>query len=97
MTHPTKPGQRCLVVGGRMAYNGEGQGPNQGKIVITDFCHPEPAGREQERVWRCHSADGGLLQTYYGVGQSADFLECWLKVIDPVESPAKALEKETEK
>ena len=66
-----------------MAFNGEGQGPNIGKEVITVFLHPEQAGIQQENVWRCRAASGHVLQTYYGAGDSADFLECWLQLIDP--------------
>ena len=83
MIPPTRPGQRCRVIGGRMAFNGEGQGPNIGKEVITVFLHPEQAGIQQENVWRCRAASGHVLQTYYGAGDSADFLECWLQLIDP--------------
>lgn len=83
MIPPTRPGQRCRVIGGRMAFNGEGQGPNIGKEVITVFLHPEQAGVEQENVWRCRAASGHVLQTYYGAGDSADFLECWLELVDP--------------
>lgn len=81
MPHPTKPGQRCLVVGSRMAFNGEGKGPNQGKTVVTMFCHAEKAGNEQENVWHCAGENGTILQTYYGAGPEADFLECWLEVL----------------
>ena len=81
-TPPTKPGQRCRVIGGRMAFNGEGQGPNQGKEVVTIRMHPERAGVEREAVWHCRAKAGEMLQTYYGAGSHADFLECWLEVID---------------
>ena len=90
MNPPTKPGQRCRVIGGRMAFNGEGQGPNQGKEVVTVFMHPEKAGIEQENVWRCRAASGHVLQTYYGAGNEADFLECWLETIDPETAPPVA-------
>lgn len=93
---PTAPGQRCLVVGGRMAFNGEGQGPNQGKEVVTVFLHAEKAGVEQENVWRCRAAAGHQLQTYYGVGQEADFLECWLQRVEPDAPPQKVMEREEE-
>lgn len=83
MIPPSRPGQRCRVIGGRMAFNGEGQGPNIGKEVITVFLHPEQAGIQQENVWRCRAASGHVLQTYYGAGDSADFLEYWLQLIDP--------------
>lgn len=83
MIPPIRPGQRCRVIGGRMAFNGEGHGPNIGKEVITVFLHPEQAGDEQENVWRCQAASGHVLQTYYGAGDSADFLECWLELVDP--------------
>ena len=66
-----------------MAFNGEGQGPNQGKEVVTVFLHADKAGIEQENVWRCRAASGHVLQTYYGAGGEADFLECWLEVVEP--------------
>lgn len=90
---PTKPGQRCRVVGGRMSYNDEGVGPNQGKVVTTVFLHDTSAGMEQENVWHCKSSD--IIQTYYGAGYEADFLECWLEVIDEDE-PSELLAKEIE-
>jgi hypothetical protein len=90
VTHPTKPGQRCLVIGGRMAFNGEGKGPNQGKEVVTVFLHAEKAGIEQENVWHCRAKEGDTLQTFYGAGSEADFLECWLQVVDDL--PAQSLE-----
>lgn len=84
MTIPTKPGQQCRVIGGRQAFNGEGKGPNQDKIVTTVFLHPDKAGVEQENVWHCRATGSDVLQTYYGVGTEADFLECWLEVIPPL-------------
>jgi hypothetical protein len=57
------------------------------------FLHAITAGVEQENVWHC---SGEMLQTYYGVGPEADFLECWLEVIPPMETPLKELEKELE-
>lgn len=90
MNPPTKPGQRCRVIGGRMAFNGEGKGPNQGKEVTTMFMHPEQAGVEMENVWHCR---GEGLQTYYGVGNEADFLECWLELIPP-DAPATSAQTE---
>lgn len=91
MNHPTKPGQRCRVIGGRMAFNGEGKGPNQGKEVTTVFMHIQQAGIEMENVWRCR---GEGLQTYYGVGTEADFLECWLEVVEPPKQDAPSASKE---
>ena len=88
MSNPTKPGQHCRVIGGRMAFNDEGKGPNIRKIVTTLFMHKEQAGIEQENVWHCK---GEMLQTYYGVGSEADFLECWLEVIPPEVVPNKEL------
>lgn len=96
MNPPTKPGQRCRIIGGRMAYNGEGVGPNRGKEVFTVFMHDEKAGVEQENVWHCVSANGDALQTYYGVGTNADCLECWLEVIEPPPPKAKEQTKELE-
>jgi len=79
--NPTKPGQKCRVIGGRLAFNDEGKGPNIGRTVTTVFLHPEKAGIEQEDVWRC---SGESLVTYHGaLGNEADFLGCWLEVIEP--------------
>ncbi|VTU32046.1 hypothetical protein H4CHR_02931 [Variovorax sp. PBS-H4] len=89
MTHPTEPGQRCRVIGGRSPFNGEGASPNQNKVVVTQFLHAEKAGLEQENVWHCRAEDG-VLKTYYGAGPEADFLECWLEVIPPQEAPPSA-------
>lgn len=92
--NPTKPGQRCRVIGGRSPANGEGTSPNQGKIVVTQYLHKEQAGVEQENVWHCASKD--ILTTYYGAGHEADFLECWLEVIPPEVAPPKELKMELE-
>jgi hypothetical protein len=81
---PTKPGQRCRVIGGRMNHNNEGRGPNIGKEVITLHMQPEQVGVERENVWRCQAKEGQTLVTYHGgIGNQADFLECWLDVIEP--------------
>jgi hypothetical protein len=80
MTAPTKPGQRCRVIGGSAPFNGEGESPNKNKEVVTMFLHDLKAGIEQENVWHCQ---GENIQTFYGVGSEADFLECWLEVIEP--------------
>lgn len=93
MTHPTKPGQRCLVIGGRMAFNGEGKGPNQGKEVVTMFLHADKAGIEQENVWHCK---GDALMTYYGAGTEADFLECWLEVLPDEPTDTRVAERAKE-
>jgi hypothetical protein len=93
MSIPTKPGQRCRVIGGRSPFNGEGKSPNEGKVVLTVFLHDLKAGMEKENVWHCRSADGSFLTTYYGGGPEADFLECWLEVIDP-DQETDSLKKE---
>ena len=92
--HPTKPGQRCRVIGGRSTANGEGTSPNQNKIVVTQYLHKEQAGIEQENVWHCNSTE--VLTTWYGAGHEADFLECWLEVIPPEVAPPKELKQELE-
>ena len=79
-----------------MAFNGEGKGPNQDKEVVTVFLHAKQAGTELENVWHCRAAEGQTLQTYYGAGQEADFLECWLEVIEPDAAPPKVAEREQE-
>ena len=96
MNHPTQPGQRCRVIGSRMAFNDEGKSPNIGKTVKTVFVHAEKAGIEQENVWRCRAdVPGESLITYHGgVGETADFLECWLEVLPDIAPPLKVLSKE---
>lgn len=89
--HPTKPGQRCRVIGSRTKDNGEGDGPNMGKEVVTIFLHQQQAA-DRVPVWRC---SGVGLQTYYGVGTQADFLNYWLQVIKE-EEPPKVQTKELE-
>lgn len=75
---PTKPGQKCRVVGSRSQENGEGDGPNIGKIVTTMFLHQQQAG-DSVPVWHCR---GDSLITYWGhLGTEADFLNHWLEVI----------------
>jgi hypothetical protein len=88
VTEPTKPGQKCRVIGGRDLANGEGRGPNIGKVVVTDFLHDNLAGKvgeEHEPVWRCLATGSDVLSTYYGAGTAADFLQCWLEVIDDLQ------------
>jgi hypothetical protein len=68
--HPNKPGQVCRVIGSRSLDNGEGPGPNIGKTVITLFLHQQQAN-DRVPVWHCSA---GKLETYYGVGTEADFL-----------------------
>lgn len=94
MSIPTTPGQRCRVIGGRSNHNNEGQGPNMGKVVVTMHLHAERAGIEQENVWHCQATGEDILQTYYGAGREADFLECWLEVLPPETTPPKQLAKE---
>lgn len=84
---PTKPGQKCKVVGSRSADNGEGPGPNMGKVVTTMFLHQQQAA-DSVPVWHCAGAD---LQTYYGVGTEADFLIYWLQVADDEPEPPKTV------
>lgn len=88
---PTKPGQRCRVVGSRSYENGEGDGPNMGKIVITMHMYALRAGLPQDSaaVWRCRSTDGSIITTYHGgTADEADFLSRWLEVIE--EEPKKS-------
>ena len=79
-----------------MAFNGEGQGPNQGKEVTTVLLMTEQAGVELENVWRCKAKEGESLQTYYGSGDQAEFLECWLQVVEPDAAPPAVLAEEKE-
>ena len=83
---PTKPGQRCRVIGSRMAFNNEGDSGVIGTIVETMFMHDQKAGIEQENVWHCKAVEG-QIKTYYGAGPEADFLECWLDLLPPDATP----------
>lgn len=99
---PTKPGQRCRVVGSRSKENGEGDGPNIGKVVITQHMYALRAGLPQDSVavWRCKSADGHIIATYHGgTSDEADFLSRWLEVEDeqPVLPMANQEHKELSK
>jgi hypothetical protein len=96
MAVPTKPGQLCKVIGGRSPFNGEGVSPNQGKTVVTMFLHKEQAGIELENVWHCRAKNEEVLQTYYGAGNEADFLSCWLEVAEPDAAPLKTFNTELE-
>lgn len=88
---PTRPGQRCRVVNSRSKENGEGDGPNINKEVVTVFVHPMLAGGVTP-VWHVRGKD---LITYYGaVGDEADFLIHWLEVIPDELLPQKVMEKE---
>jgi hypothetical protein len=89
MTLPSKPGQRCRVVGGRQQTNGEGESANMNRIVETVSLHSQRAGTPENSfaVWKCKSMDGLPLTTYYGAGPEADFLAIWLEVIPPETLP----------
>lgn len=98
MTLPHKPKQRCRVVGGRQATNGEGESSNMNRIVETVSLYPQRAGTPENSfaVWKCASTDGKPLTTYYGAGPEADFLAIWLEVIPEDDTPpvAEATDKE---
>jgi hypothetical protein len=81
---PTKPGQLCRIIGSRTQVNGEGNGPNMGKTVTPMFLHQLQAA-DRVPVWHCSSKD--VLQTYYGAGYEADFLNDWLEVIEEPDQP----------
>ena len=93
ITRPTKPGQKCRVVGSRTQENGEGAGPNMGKTVTTMFLHQMQAA-DSVPVWHC---SGQGLQTYYGAGTEADFLNRWLQVIEETPQPPKETDTAREK
>lgn len=81
--HPTKPGQRCRVIGSRSKDNGEGNGPNMGKVVTTKFLHQMQAA-DRVPVWRC---TGDNLVSYHGGVGEVDFLNYWLEVIEDPPTP----------
>lgn len=89
---PTKPGQLCRIIGGRMQVNGEGTGPNIGKLVYTLFLHQQQAD-DRVPVWRCL---GEGLQTYYGVGSECDFLSVWLELVEEIPAPPLGTEQSKE-
>lgn len=84
--HPTKPNQRCKVIGGRSSDTNEGNSPNKGKVVFTMYLHQQQAD-DRVPVWHCKGKD---LFTFYGNGTEADFLNYWLEVIDDEPEPLKA-------
>ena len=84
--HPTAPNQRCKVIGGRTLDNAEGVSPNMGKVVHTMYLHQQQAA-DRVPVWHCR---GEGLQTYYGVGTEASFLNYWLEVIEELPAPPHA-------
>ena len=92
MQRPTKPGQKCRVVGGRGKDTGEAPSLNLGKTVTTMFLHQLQAG-DAVPVWHCR---GENLFTYYGNGSEADFLNYWLEVIEelPIEPVSVTNEQE---
>lgn len=83
---PTAPNQRCRVIGGRSLDTGEGPSPNIGKVIHTMHLHQQQAG-DSVPVWHCR---GEGLQTYYGVGTEADFLNYWLEVMEELPIPPEA-------
>lgn len=85
--HPTAPNQRCRVIGGRVSDTGEGTSPNLGKIVHTMYLHQQQAA-DRMPVWHCR---GNGLQTFYGYGSEADFLNHWLEVIEELPTPPQAV------
>lgn len=89
---PTRPNQRCRVIGSQQLTNGGSESPNLNRIVRTVMLHPLRAGKPENSyaVWRCHTTDGRPLITAFGAGEQCDFLAVWLEVIDDEpEAPAK--------
>jgi hypothetical protein len=96
MNMPTKPGQRCRVIGSRTLTNKEGPSPNLNKVVITMFLHDLKANNTHD-VWHCQGEGETMLTSYWGGhGKEADFLAVWLEVIEPEAPKLKQLETEEE-
>ena len=93
MKHPTKPGQKCRIVGS-WALDTEGvKGPNHGKEVVTVRLHQMQAA-DRVPVWRITGKD--LVTSGGVIANEIDALNYWLEVIDEVEPPkVMTTEKET--
>lgn len=82
--HPTKPGQRCRLIGSWSLDTEGKQGPNHGKEVTTVFLHQIQAN-DCVPVWRVRGEN--LTTSFGGVGNECDALNYWLEVLPPNETP----------
>lgn len=90
MKHPTKPGQRCRLIGSYSLDVDGVAGPNHGKVVITVFLHQVQAN-DSVPVWRIRAVDGvTLITSFGGAGQECDALNYWLEVIDDEPQPPQS-------
>jgi hypothetical protein len=98
LTEPTRPGQRCRVIG---TSNGTA-GHTYGKEVVTVFEHDQHLRTERGGivvdmgpVWRVRGEN--LISEYGGAGDQVDCLAIWLEVIDdPDNVDAHSTNKELE-
>lgn len=93
MTTPTKPGQRCRIIGSWSTDDQGVRGPNHHKEVTTLFLHDEKAD-DRVPVWRVQGTN--LVSSFGAAGSQVDCLEYWLEVIDETPAPDKVDERETE-
>lgn len=91
MNHPTKPGQKCRIVGSWSLDTEGKRGPNHGKEVVTVFLHQIQAD-DRVPVW--HVRGENLVTSFGGVGNECDCLNYWLEVIE--DPPPKQTEREKE-
>ncbi|MCY1208400.1 hypothetical protein D9M72_200250 [compost metagenome] len=83
MAEPTRPGQKCRIIGSTLGTDGH----CVGKEVVTVFLHDQPLRKESGgvivdmgAVWRVRGQ--GLLSEFGGAGEEVDCLAIWLEVAD---------------
>lgn len=95
MIHPTRPDQRCRIVGSWSTDDPGKVGPNHNAIVTTTFLHTLQAD-DRVPVWRVHS-ETPLVTSMGVLTNDLDCLNYWLEVIDEEPAPPAALQVEKEK
>jgi hypothetical protein len=88
---PSKPGQKCRLIGSWSLDTEGKQGPNHGKVVTTLWRHEEMAA-DRVPVWRVSGTN--LVSSYGGTGSEVDALDYWLEVIEPDEAPPAQIKRE---
>lgn len=83
MAEPTRPGQKCRIIGSWSKDNGLGDGPNMHKEVVTLYLH-ELRAADVVPVWQVKG--DGLTTNYGGKGDEVACLQPWLEVL-PDEPP----------
>ncbi len=97
MAEPTKPGQKCRVIGSTSGTSGH----SVGKEVVTVFQHDQNLRTERNGVvvdmgpvWRVRGQ--GLISEYGGAGDEVDCLAIWLEVIEPEPPKTETTTKQKE-